>query len=51
VVESATDAPAAATSAMPTGMIEVALGAIVRVLPEVDGKLLRKVLRAMKSVA
>jgi hypothetical protein len=33
------------------GIIEVALGgAIVRVPPEVDGKLLGKVLRAVKSV-
>jgi transposase len=51
VVGSATDAPAAATSAAPVGMIEVALGgAVVRVPPEVDGKLLAKVLRAVKSV-
>jgi transposase len=48
----ATDAPAAETSAVPTGMIEVALGgAVVRVPPEVDGRLLAKVLRAVKSLA
>ena len=35
----------------PVGMIEVVLGgAIVRVPPEVDGRLLAKVLRAVKSV-
>jgi transposase len=46
-VVGATDAPAA----VPAGMIEVALGgAIVRVPPEVDGKLLAKVLRAVKSL-
>jgi transposase len=46
-VVGATDAPPAA----PVGMIEVALGgAVVRVPPEVDGKLLAKVLRAVKSV-
>jgi transposase len=52
VVGSATDAPAAAEpSAVPAGIIEVALGgAVVRVPPEVDGKLLAKVLRAVKSV-
>jgi transposase len=50
-VVGATDAPPAATSAAPVGMIEVALGgAIVRVPPEVDGRLLAKVLRAVKSV-
>ena len=48
-VDGATDAPPAATA--PVGMIEVALGgAIVRVPPEVDGKLLAKVLRAVKAV-
>lgn len=48
-VVGATDAPPAATA--PVGMIEVALGgAIVRVPPEVDGKLLAKVLRAVKAV-
>jgi hypothetical protein len=51
-VVGATDAPPAATSAAPVGIIDVALGgAIVRVPPEVDGKLLAKVLRAVKSVA
>ncbi len=41
----------AATSAPTAGMIEVALGgAVVRVPPEVDGKLLAKVLRAVKAV-
>jgi hypothetical protein len=50
-VVGATDAPPAETSAAPIGMIEVARGgAIVRVPPEVDGKLLAKVLRAVKSV-
>jgi transposase len=50
-VVGATDAPPAATSAAPVGMIEVALGgAIVRVPAEVDGRLLAKVLRAVKSV-
>lgn len=45
-----TDAPPADTSVAP--VIEVALGgAIVRVPPEVDGRLLAKVLRAVKSVA
>jgi transposase len=49
-VVGATDAPPADTSVAP--VIEVALGgAIVRVPPEVDGKLLAKVLRAVKSVA
>lgn len=47
----ATDAPPAAILAAPVGMIEVALGgALVRVPPEVDGRLLAKVLRAVKSV-
>ena len=51
-VVGAPDAPPAATPAAPAGMIEVALGgAIVRVPAEVDGKLLAKVLRAVKSVA
>jgi hypothetical protein len=50
-VVGATDAPPAATSAAPVGMIEVALGgALVRVPPEVDGTLLAKVLRAVKAV-
>jgi transposase len=49
-VVGATDAPPADTSVAP--VIEVALGgAIVRVPPEVDGRLLAKVLRAVKSVA
>ena len=48
-VVGATDAPPADTSVAP--VIEVALGgAIVRVPPEVDGRLLAKVLRAVKSV-
>ena len=51
-VVGATDAPATAPSAAPVGIIEVALGgAVVRVPPEVDGKLLSKVLRAVKAVA
>jgi transposase len=50
-VVGATDAPPAATSAAPVGMIEVVLGgAVVRVAAEVDGRLLAKVLRAVKSV-
>jgi len=50
VVAAAADAsPTSATSA---GLIEVALGsAVVRVPPAVDGKLLAKVLRAVKAVA
>jgi transposase len=49
-VVGATDAPPADASVAPA--IEVALGgAIVRVPAEVDGKLLAKVLRAVKSVA
>jgi transposase len=52
VVAAAADAPPVANSAAPVGIIEVALGgAVVRVPPEVDGKLLSKVLRAVKSVA
>jgi transposase len=48
-VVGAPDAPPADTSVAP--IIEVALGgAIVRVPPEVDGKLLAKVLRAVKLV-
>ena len=51
VVGSASDVPPGATSAASVAIIEVALGgAIVRVPPEVDGKLLAKVLRAVKSV-
>ena len=39
------------TSAASAGIIEVALGgAVVLVPPEVDGKLLAKVLRAVKAV-
>jgi hypothetical protein len=39
------------TSVAPAGLIEVALGdPVVRVPPEVDGRLLAKVLRAVKSV-
>ena len=50
VVGTAADAPAE-TLATPVGMIEIALGgAVVRVPPEVDGKLLAKVLRAVKAV-
>jgi len=52
VVASAADAPAGAPSAVPSGIIEIALGdAVVRVPPEVDGKVLAKVLRAVKSLA
>lgn len=44
--------PAAPTRAEPAATIEVALGdAVVRVPPGVDGKLLAKVLRAVRSVA
>jgi transposase len=51
VVRTAGDAPRAETSATPAGVIEVALGgAVVRVPPEVDGRLLAKVLRAVKAV-
>jgi len=43
---------AAAAEGPPAGLIEVALGgAVVRVPPDVDGKLLAKVLRAVKAVA
>lgn len=42
---------AAAAEGPPAGLIEVALGgAVVRVPPDVDGKLLAKVLRAVKAV-
>jgi transposase len=52
VVATGADARSAARSAVPSGIIEVALGgALVRVPPEVDGKLLAKVLRAVKSLA
>ena len=51
VVRTTTDAPPAETSAAPAGIIEVALGgAVVRVPPDVDGRLLAKVLRAVKAV-
>jgi transposase len=41
-----------AVSGVPSGTIEVALaGAVVRVPPGVDGKLLAKVLRAVRSLA
>jgi len=44
--------PPAPTCAEPAAAIEVALGdAVVRVPPEVDGKLLVEVLRAVRSVA
>ncbi|HSD33251.1 MAG TPA: transposase [Gemmatimonadales bacterium] len=50
-VVGATDAPPGATSAASVGIIEIVLGgATVRVPPEVDGRLLAKVLRAVKSV-
>ena len=50
VVAAGADAPSA--SARPAGLIEVALGgAVVRVPPEVDGRLLSKVLRALKALA
>jgi transposase len=52
VVASEGDAPSVDSSARPTGVIEVVLGgAVVRVPPEVDGKQLAKVLRAVKSLA
>ena len=48
VVAAAAEAPPA--SATPAGLIEVALGdVVVRVPPAVDGKLLAKVLRAVKA--
>jgi transposase len=44
-------APPGASSAPPAGLIEVALGgAVVRVPPEVYGRLLAKVLRAVKAL-
>jgi transposase len=44
-------APPVGGSAPPAGLIEVALGgAVVRVPPEVDGRLLAKVLRAVKAL-
>ena len=49
VVATVADAPPA--SATPAGLIEVALGeAVVRVPPDADGRLLAKVLRAVKAV-
>jgi transposase len=52
VVAAAAEAPAAASSAPPAGIIEVVLGgAVVRVPPDVDGRLLAKVLRAVQAVA
>jgi transposase len=49
VVRAAAEAPAAKTPAPPATMIEVALGeVVVRVPPAVDGRLLAKVLRAVK---
>ena len=49
-IMSEADAPFA--SAPPAGLIEVALGgAVVRVPREVDGRLLAKVLRALKALA
>jgi transposase len=51
VVRTAADAPPAATSALPVATIEVALGdVVVRVPPAVDGRLLAKVLRAVKAL-
>jgi transposase len=45
------EALSAETSAAPAGLIEIALrGAVLRVPPEVDGKLLVKVLCAVKAV-
>ena len=50
VVRTAADA-LAATSALPAATIEVALGdVVVRVPPAVDGRLLAKVLRAVKAL-
>jgi transposase len=47
-VVAAAEAPT--TSARPAGLIEIGLGdAVVRVPPEVDGRLLSKVLRAVKA--
>jgi transposase len=51
VVAAAAEGPPVATSATPAELIEVALGgAVVRVPPDVDGKLLAKVLRAVKAL-
>ena len=50
-VVGATDAPPVVNSAPPAGIIEVVLGgAVVRVPPDVDGRLLAKVLRAVKAL-
>jgi transposase len=50
VVRTAADA-SAASSALPAATIEVALGdVVVRVPPAVDGRLLAKVLRAVKAL-
>jgi len=52
VVRTATEAPPDASSTPPAGIIEVVLGgAVVRVPPDVDGRLLAKVLRAVQAVA
>src|SRR5688500_13477078 len=52
VIGTAAAAPPAASSAPPAGIIEVVLGgAVVRVPPDVDGRLLAKVLRAVQAVA
>ena len=51
VVGTAAEAPPVANSAPPAGIIEIALGAaVVRVPPEVDRRLLAKVLRAVKAL-
>lgn len=51
VVRTAAEAPPVANSAPPAGIIEIALGAaVVRVPPEVDRRLLAKVLRAVKAL-
>jgi transposase len=48
----AAGADAASASARAAGLIEIALGgAVVRDPPEVDGRLLAKVLRALKALA
>jgi transposase len=51
VVRTAGGTPPAETSARPAATIEVALGnVVVRVPPAVDGRLLTKVLRAVKAL-
>ena len=51
VVETAADVPSAETSDATVGTIEVVLGgALVRVPPGADAKLLTRVLRAVKAV-